>query len=155
MQDLSTEGLAQQFPLPAVKDVSMQKLSTLHAAYSPSRLHSNSRLFSYLLLQVDQFEREVVEMVKPCHGTTTLGFIFEHGVIIAVDSRATMGSYICKCAATQIKSAAVGWPAFVVAFTAYCIPHSWLQQCVCCSLHEHTHSSCQVAVLCPVCVAAH
>jgi hypothetical protein len=45
---------------------------------------------------VDQFEREVVEMVKPCHGTTTLGFIFEHGVIIAVDSRATMGSYICK-----------------------------------------------------------
>lgn len=45
---------------------------------------------------MDQFEREVVEMVKPCHGTTTLGFIFEHGVIIAVDSRATMGSYICK-----------------------------------------------------------
>jgi hypothetical protein len=35
-------------------------------------------------------------MVKPCHGTTTLGFIFEHGVIIAVDSRATMGSYICE-----------------------------------------------------------
>lgn len=62
-QDVSAEGLAQQFPLPAVKDV-------------------------------DQFEREVVEMVKPCHGTTTLGFIFEHGVIIAVDSRATMGSYI-------------------------------------------------------------
>ena len=43
---------------------------------------------------VDAFEREVVEMVKPCHGTTTLGFIFQHGVIIAVDSRATMGSYI-------------------------------------------------------------
>lgn len=42
----------------------------------------------------DSFERQVVEMVKPCHGTTTLGFIFQHGVIIAVDSRATMGSYI-------------------------------------------------------------
>mmetsp|Transcript_38784 Transcript_38784/g.110646 ORF Transcript_38784/g.110646 Transcript_38784/m.110646 type:complete len:283 (+) Transcript_38784:88-936(+) len=27
-------------------------------------------------------------------GTTTLGFVFEHGVIIAVDSRASMGSYI-------------------------------------------------------------
>ena len=49
------------------------------------------------VLQVDQFEREVVEMVKPCHGTTTLGFIFQHGVIIAVDSRATMGSYVCEC----------------------------------------------------------
>lgn len=43
---------------------------------------------------VDQFEREVIEMVKPCHGTTTLGFIFQGGIIIAVDSRATMGAYI-------------------------------------------------------------
>lgn len=43
---------------------------------------------------VDSFQREAVEMVKPAHGTTTLGFIFKHGVIIAVDSRATMGSYI-------------------------------------------------------------
>jgi 20S proteasome subunit beta 5 len=43
---------------------------------------------------IDAFEREVVEMVKPQHGTTTLGFVFQHGVIIAVDSRATMGSYV-------------------------------------------------------------
>jgi len=28
------------------------------------------------------------------HGTTTLGFVFQHGIIIAVDSRASMGSYI-------------------------------------------------------------
>mmetsp|Transcript_59447 Transcript_59447/g.110005 ORF Transcript_59447/g.110005 Transcript_59447/m.110005 type:complete len:295 (+) Transcript_59447:73-957(+) len=28
------------------------------------------------------------------HGTTTLGFVFQHGVLIAVDSRASMGSYI-------------------------------------------------------------
>jgi len=28
------------------------------------------------------------------HGTTTLGFIFDHGIIVAVDSRASMGSYI-------------------------------------------------------------
>lgn len=28
------------------------------------------------------------------HGTTTLGFVFKHGIIIAVDSRASMGSYI-------------------------------------------------------------
>merc|ERR1719160_150090 len=28
------------------------------------------------------------------HGTTTLGFIFQGGIIIAVDSRASMGSYI-------------------------------------------------------------
>eukprot|EP00794_Sanderia_malayensis_P010717 gene10717-11865_t len=30
------------------------------------------------------------------HGTTTLGFKFRHGVIIAVDSRATAGSYIAS-----------------------------------------------------------
>eukprot|EP01024_Parvocaulis_polyphysoides_P065850 TRINITY_DN769_c0_g1_i3.p1 TRINITY_DN769_c0_g1~~TRINITY_DN769_c0_g1_i3.p1 ORF type:complete len:283 (-),score=43.86 TRINITY_DN769_c0_g1_i3:320-1114(-) len=40
------------------------------------------------------FQNEVMEFVKPAHGTTTLGFIFQGGVIIAVDSRATMGSYI-------------------------------------------------------------
>lgn len=45
--------------------------------------------------QVDSFEREVMELVKPNHGTTTLAFIFEGGVIVAVDSRASMGSYIC------------------------------------------------------------
>merc|ERR1719181_2563422 len=28
------------------------------------------------------------------HGTTTLGFVFDHGVLLAVDSRASMGSYI-------------------------------------------------------------
>ena len=37
-----------------------------------------------------------MELVKPKHGTTTLGFIFKQGVIIAVDSRASMGSYICR-----------------------------------------------------------
>mmetsp|Transcript_39 Transcript_39/g.127 ORF Transcript_39/g.127 Transcript_39/m.127 type:complete len:281 (+) Transcript_39:260-1102(+) len=43
---------------------------------------------------VDSFEREVMEMVKPAHGTTTLSFIFKEGIIVAVDSRASMGSYI-------------------------------------------------------------
>merc|ERR1719251_408608 len=28
------------------------------------------------------------------HGTTTLGFVFKHGIIIAVDSRASMGTFI-------------------------------------------------------------
>jgi 20S proteasome subunit beta 5 len=28
------------------------------------------------------------------HGTTTLGFLFQSGVLLAVDSRASMGSYI-------------------------------------------------------------
>jgi 20S proteasome alpha/beta subunit len=32
--------------------------------------------------------------IKFNHGTTTLGFVFKHGVLMAVDSRASMGSYI-------------------------------------------------------------
>ncbi len=46
--------------------------------------------------QVGAFEREAVELLKPNHGTTTLGFIFQGGVIVAVDSRASQGSYICE-----------------------------------------------------------
>lgn len=30
------------------------------------------------------------------HGTTTLAFEFQHGVVIAVDSRATAGAYIAS-----------------------------------------------------------
>ena len=32
--------------------------------------------------------------IKMNHGTTTLAFKFKHGVIVAVDSRASAGSYI-------------------------------------------------------------
>ncbi|XP_039253453.1 proteasome subunit beta type-5-like [Styela clava] len=36
------------------------------------------------------------EKIKFCHGTTTLAFKFQHGVVVAVDSRATAGSYIAS-----------------------------------------------------------
>lgn len=32
--------------------------------------------------------------LKFLHGTTTLGFVFSKGIIITVDSRASMGSYV-------------------------------------------------------------
>jgi hypothetical protein len=35
-------------------------------------------------------------MVKPAKGTTTLAFKFKHGIIVACDSRASMGGYICE-----------------------------------------------------------
>jgi len=34
--------------------------------------------------------------IKYAHGTTTLGFVFNSGVLLAVDSRASMGSYIAS-----------------------------------------------------------
>lgn len=38
----------------------------------------------------------VKSMIKPRKGTTTLAFIFKEGMIVAVDSRATAGSYIAS-----------------------------------------------------------
>jgi len=45
----------------------------------------------------DAFEhKDAPDSIQMAHGTTTLGFVFKHGVIIAVDSRSTMGSYIAS-----------------------------------------------------------
>lgn len=40
--------------------------------------------------------KEAIQMVKPAKGTTTLAFIFKEGVMVAADSRASMGGYICE-----------------------------------------------------------
>ncbi|KAL6606179.1 hypothetical protein ACP70R_041832 [Stipagrostis hirtigluma subsp. patula] len=42
----------------------------------------------------DGFQAETKDMVKNKRGTTTLAFIFDKGVIVAADSRASMGGYI-------------------------------------------------------------
>ncbi len=44
---------------------------------APARLLLRSTASCCCALQLDSFEREVVEYVKPNHGTTTLGFIFQ------------------------------------------------------------------------------
>lgn len=41
--------------------------------------------------------KDAIQMVKPAKGTTTLAFIFKEGVMVAADSRASMGGYICEC----------------------------------------------------------
>ena len=35
-------------------------------------------------------------MVKPAKGTTTVVLIFKEGVMVAGDSRASIGGYICE-----------------------------------------------------------
>ncbi|KAG1327592.1 Proteasome subunit beta type [Cocos nucifera] len=42
----------------------------------------------------DGFQKDAIQMVKPAKGTTTLAFIFKEGVMVAADSRASMGGYI-------------------------------------------------------------
>jgi len=45
-------------------------------------------------LHPSKFQDSKNKNLKFAHGTTTLGFVFDGGIIIAVDSRASMGSYI-------------------------------------------------------------
>uniref|UniRef100_A0A7S4NQP9 Proteasome subunit beta n=1 Tax=Paramoeba aestuarina TaxID=180227 RepID=A0A7S4NQP9_9EUKA len=45
----------------------------------------------------DTFAQEnAPKAIEFAHGTTTLGFVFQHGVVIAVDSRATRGAHIAS-----------------------------------------------------------
>lgn len=83
----------QAFPLPPVQDVSpfLPSSPLCPSARSDANKRSSSPLSR---AQLDRFGSDVDKLVKPDHGTTTLGFIFENGVIIAVDSRASQGSYV-------------------------------------------------------------
>lgn len=50
-----------------------------------------------LIIEDIQIDNSVVNnYIKPYKGTTTLAFIFKHGMVIAVDSRATSGAYIAS-----------------------------------------------------------
>ena len=82
-----------------MKDIksAIQLLEPKSLSRRPDSLSLETGVDSFDMPQVDNiddFERQVVEYVKPNHGTTTLGFIFKGGIIIAVDSRASQGSYI-------------------------------------------------------------
>ncbi|GMH02991.1 hypothetical protein Nepgr_004830 [Nepenthes gracilis] len=50
----------------------------------------------------DGFQKEAIQMVKPAKGTTTLAFIFREGVMVAADSRASMGGYISSQSVKKI-----------------------------------------------------
>lgn len=57
----------------------------------------------HIPLQMEGFQRDVMNYIKPNHGTTTLGFVFKQGVIVACDSRASQGSYICESSAAPLE----------------------------------------------------
>ncbi|KAL8498639.1 hypothetical protein ACS0TY_021834 [Phlomoides rotata] len=50
----------------------------------------------------DGFQKAAVQMVKPAKGTTTLAFIFKESVMVAADSRASMGGYISSQSVKKI-----------------------------------------------------
>ena len=51
---------------------------------------------AFLNLHTDSISSNPQAKIKLAHGTTTLAFRFKGGIIVAVDSRATAGSYIAS-----------------------------------------------------------
>lgn len=49
---------------------------------------------AFLSLHTDSMSSNPEAKIKLAHGTTTLAFRFKGGIIVAVDSRATAGSYV-------------------------------------------------------------
>ena len=68
----------------------------------------------YLKSKTSRFQKDVVEHVKPQRRRRWVVFIFEHGIIIAVDSRASQGPYISSQAVKKVieinPSPRDGWP---------------------------------------------
>ncbi|CAN6483461.1 unnamed protein product [Victoria cruziana] len=86
---LDTSGLESFAPHPGV-DTEFKGLSPVASFEFPS------------VPDFDDFQKKAVQMVKPAKGTTTLAFIFKDGVMVAADSRASMGAYISSQSVKKI-----------------------------------------------------
>ncbi|CAA2997446.1 proteasome subunit beta type-5-like [Olea europaea subsp. europaea] len=82
MMKIDFSGLAASAPLRGNTDALCNEIS------------SGQKFELPIAADFDGFQREAVRMVKPAKGTTTLAFIFKEGVMVAADSRASMGGYI-------------------------------------------------------------
>lgn len=86
--------------------------------------------------QFDSFQKEAIQMVKPAKGTTTLAFIFKQGVMVAADSRASMGGYICElfclincCSSVILVSIVLNGTNTLQEHTE--VVYMWQERCVC------------------------
>ena len=72
-------------PLPSSFNLMNDKSFTLPSGTNPAQISKN--------LVSGRYE-DKGEMIKLSKGTTTLAFVFKGGVVVAVDSRASQGSYV-------------------------------------------------------------
>jgi 20S proteasome subunit beta 5 len=72
-------------PLPSSFNLMNDKSFTLPSGINPAQISKN--------LVSGRYE-DKGEMIKLSKGTTTLAFVFKGGVVVAVDSRASQGSYV-------------------------------------------------------------
>jgi len=80
----------------------LHERSTSDILVEQAALHSDPKFSLAPVLQpesfvLDAFQRaDAPAAITMAHGTTTLGFRYKNGVVIAVDSRSTQGSYIAS-----------------------------------------------------------
>lgn len=97
-----------EFDMPTVLDVSTILCScarTDEGNPTPPLTATLSQPSSFLQLHTDDASDPSCR-IKINHGTTTLAFRFKGGIIVAVDSRATAGSYI---GALRVDDALIVW----------------------------------------------
>uniref|UniRef100_A0A2N9ESC5 Proteasome subunit beta n=1 Tax=Fagus sylvatica TaxID=28930 RepID=A0A2N9ESC5_FAGSY len=87
---LDTSGLESTAPLFGTRSELLDGFSATPSFELPNTIN------------FDGFQKEAIQMVKPAKGTTTLAFIFKEGVMVAADSRASMGGYISSQSVKKI-----------------------------------------------------
>lgn len=63
---------------------------------------------AFLSANTDTLSTNPNARIKLAHGTTTLAFKFKGGIIVAVDSRATAGSYVGQLACSTVRPQLTG-----------------------------------------------
>jgi hypothetical protein len=81
------------FDIPAIPNVRTFQSPSPHVSLSHYDVLSSKQPTQFLQLHTDDHADPSCR-IKIQHGTTTLAFRFRGGIIVAVDSRATAGSYI-------------------------------------------------------------
>ena len=84
-------------PMHALGSEAGDELTSTSTSLHPSHFSIPTSLLSSPLpsgLTSSVHQHPTTPGLKYSHGTTTLAFTFRHGVLVAVDSRASMGSYI-------------------------------------------------------------
>lgn len=126
-------------------------VARLHSPICPQLL--TAQPFAFLSTHTDSMSTNPDAKIKLAHGTTTLAFRFKGGIIVAVDSRATAGSYI---GALCFEEGRVLFPSpvFVVLYiqgsAATTFPHLPHRVCLCnLPLHQSSSSSSSPPILSP------
>jgi 20S proteasome subunit beta 5 len=141
----SVPGLSLRFAMPPVAHVSFCHPSawSLRAGFFPAL--ANSRCWHEIFPQPSAWLRAATDdrsnpqcPIKIAHGTTTLAFRFQGGIIVATDSRATAGNWIASQTVKkviEINSCLLGTMAGGAADCQYWLAWLGMQ----CRLHELRH----------------